>query len=115
MVDVGMREYRFDFKPPAGRGRVVFKARNTGRLDHELVLAILPEDVPPIRTQLKGNNRMLVATLAKIPPRAAGKAGVFAVDLTPGRYAMICFVTDADGRQHAQKGMGAEFRIASIA
>ncbi|HWC27076.1 MAG TPA: hypothetical protein VG474_10885, partial [Solirubrobacteraceae bacterium] len=51
---VDMEEYRFVFRAPAAPGRVVLRARNTGRQEHELVLLPLPEDFPPIAEQLKG-------------------------------------------------------------
>lgn len=110
-VDVVMREYRFDYTPPASAGRVVFNVRNGGRLHHDLVLVLLPEDVPPLAEQLRGSDRRVVATIASVPDRAPGQRATFATDLAPGRYGLICFVKDADGVQHAQKGMSSEFRV----
>jgi hypothetical protein len=46
--------------------------------------------------------------VADVPP---GGNGAVAVDLGPGRYALICFLTDDDGQSHALKGMATEFRI----
>lgn len=109
-VRVTMDEYRFGYQPPKTRGRLVFEARNVGRIDHQLVLTYLPPGVPPIDRQLRSENRRVVPTVANLPPRRPGGRGTFAVDLEPGRYALICFVRDPDG-QHAQKGMSSEFRI----
>lgn len=106
-----MSEYRFDLKPVSTPGRIVFDVRNTGRLEHELVLISVPDDVPPIDRQLRSEKRLVVPTVARLAPRGPGRRGTFAVDLEPGRYALVCFVKDAAGAQHAQKGMSAEFRI----
>ena len=111
VVDVAMAEYRFEYAPPARAGRVVFRARNLGQLEHELVLVYLPEDFPPVREQLESSKRRPVSNLGRSPVRPPGATGTFAVDLAAGRYALVCFVKDADGNQHAVKGMAAEFRI----
>jgi hypothetical protein len=110
-VRVGMDEYRFDLRSPAASGRIVFEARNTGTVDHELVLVGVPEDLPPIGEQLRSGKRVVVPTVARMAPHAPGTRGTFAVDLVPGRYALVCFVKDADGEQHDQKGMSTEFTI----
>ncbi len=106
-----MTEYRYRFVPPSEAGRIVFDVRNDGRLDHELVLIVLPEGVASIDEQLRSKKRRVVPTVAELAPRRPGQRGTFAVDLTPGRYAMVCFVQDPDGSQHATKGMNADFRI----
>ena len=43
--------------------------------------------------------------------KAAG-ANYFDVDLTPGNYALLCFIPDAkDGKAHIEHGMVKEFRV----
>lgn len=110
-VDVVMREYAFEFTPPRRAGRIVFRARNAGRADHELKLLVLPEDVPQIGEQLRSSGRRLVPSVATMLVRPPGRTGSFAVELTPGRYALVCFAADPDGVQHAHKGMASEFRL----
>ncbi|MGH9178247.1 MAG: hypothetical protein ACRD0N_06805 [Acidimicrobiales bacterium] len=110
-VQVGMTEYRFDLRAPGAAGRIVFEARNRGSVDHELVLVGVPENLPPIGEQLRSGERVVVPTVARMAPHGPGTRGTFAVDLEPGRYAVVCFVKDADGEQHDQKGMSAEFTI----
>ncbi len=112
-VVVEMREYAFDYKPPQAAGRVVFEVHNRGRLHHDFVLVPLPPDMPPVDEQLRGTTRRRLTLLANLPPRPPGSRTVFAVDLEPGRYALVCFVQDPDGQQHALKGMNAEFMIAA--
>lgn len=104
-----MREYRFEYGAIPG-GRVVFRIRNEGRVDHRLSLIPLPEELPPIRDQLRGGERQVVSTRAAIPETPPGRIGTFAVDLVPGRYAMVCFVVQGDV-SHALEGMATEFRI----
>ena len=111
IVSVAMTEYRYAYDPPSTAGRIVVDARNRGRLDHELVLVRLPDGVEDIDAQLRSGRRIVVPTIARMAPRPPGRRGTFAVDLDPGRYAFICFVPDADGGQHAQRGMSAQFEV----
>lgn len=112
VVDVGMNEYEFSFDAgDVGAGRVVFRARNLGRLDHELLLAELPEDLPPLAEQLQSDKRRPLSNVGRVSLRRPGTTGTFAADLAPGRYAMICFVRDPDGDLHAIKGMAREFSV----
>jgi hypothetical protein len=111
-VDAAMDEYRFSLDRSPPRGRVVFRAHNRGRLEHELVLVEVPPELErSVDEQLRSPERLAVATRAYIRPRPPGASGVFAVELGPGRYAFICFVEDADGEIHGVKGMNAEFRV----
>lgn len=116
VLQIDMNEYAFDYDQAGGdvlrSGRVVFRARNVGRLEHALRLVQLPEDMPgTIQQQLRSSERRAVTVVMDLLARPPGSEGFFAVDLAPGRYAMICFVEDADGRQHAVKGMSSEFWV----
>ena len=111
VVEVVMEEYRFVWTPPTRPGRVVLRVRNGGRLAHDLVLAELPDDLPPILEQLRGDTRRHVTPIANLPPRRPGSRTAIAVDLSAGRYAVICYIKDPDGLVHARKGMGTEFRL----
>lgn len=111
VLTVTLDEMSFGHSPNAPRGRVRMRMENVGRIDHRLVLAPLPEDFPPITQQLSGEERRPITPIAGIPDRAPGETGQFAVDLVPGRYALICFYVDPDGKSHADKGMASEFRV----
>ncbi|MDP9387484.1 MAG: cupredoxin domain-containing protein [Actinomycetota bacterium] len=111
VVTVAMSEYRFDFGS-IPEGRVVFEVVNEGQLAHRLSLIPLAEDFPPILEQLRGTERRVVDTLAAVATLAPGQRRSVAVDLAPGRYAFVCFVSDPDGSSHALKGHAAEFRVA---
>lgn len=106
-----MKEYAFVYTPPQRAGHIVFEARNDGRLAHDLALVQLPAGTPPIDEQLRSKKRRGVPTIALIPAHQPKTGATFAVELTPGRYAIICFLKDADGVQHDQKGMSSEFRV----
>ena len=111
-VGVRMDEYRFVLDGSVPAGRVILTARNVGKIEHELDLISIPEDFPlTIGEQVRGSVRQTFPTKAIIPPRPAGGRGEFAVDLVPGRYALVCFVKAADGESHAVKGMTAEVRV----
>ena len=111
-VDVGMREYGFDYASAFQSGRIVINVRNDGQVPHQLVLVSLPPELPPIDEQLRSGERTVVPTVVGLRERAPGGSGTFAVDLDPGRYAFICFLQDSDGVQHARKGMNSEFLVA---
>ncbi|MEJ7763985.1 MAG: hypothetical protein WKF86_00655 [Acidimicrobiales bacterium] len=90
---------------------MVFRVVNRGAQEHELTMVPLPDDVPPVAEQIGSGNPRLVTPLARVPPRQPGENGSFAVDLVPGRrYALVCYVRNAEGKPHASIGMSSEFR-----
>lgn len=106
-----MREMRFDHPEVLPGGRTVFQIKNAGKLDHRLILAPLPEDLPPLAEQVAGSQRRSIDSLAGIPDIPPGAGTSFAVDLSAGRYGLICFVIDTDGISHVARGMVSEFRV----
>lgn len=112
VLEVTMDDYRFEHSATVPAGRVIVEARNEGHVDHQLVMVALPDDfLTSIGDQLASSTRRAFPTLAHLPPRPPGKRGVFAVDVPPGRFAFICFVKDADGVQHADRGMSSDLRV----
>jgi hypothetical protein len=110
-VRLTMDEYRFGYDRSIPSGRVVFRARNVGRKDHSLTLLRLPPNVPPLNVQIRSKKRIALPPLAILKRRGPGKAGTFAVDLTPGRYGLICTVRDSNGEPNSLKGMNSEFHV----
>ena len=110
-VHVSITNQSFVFDPDIPAGRVVFDVVNDGTEDHSMNLVSLPEDFPPLVEQLRGTERRGTPAVARVPRLAPGERSTFAVDLKPGRYGMICFVTGPDGTSHATKGHAAEFRV----
>lgn len=111
VVDVTMTEYRFNVRSSAPTGRAVFRVSNAGRLDHNLTLERLPSDFPPINVQLHSAIRRGAPAVAIMPTLHAGGTATFAVDLVPGRYALLSSVKDDTGVPDALKGMNAEIRV----
>lgn len=110
-VRVSMSEYRFNHPAQLSAGRTVFRFTNRGRLPHQATLLSLPANFPPIREQLAGSVRRPVPTVALVYALEPENEGAFAVDLAPGRYALVCYVEESPGVQHADKGMSGEFRV----
>lgn len=111
VVDVTMRDYRFDYRKPLPAGQVVFRVANAGSVNHRFVLVPLPDDFPPIDVELRDEEQRRVTPLAGIRDIAPSGETTLAVDLSPGRYAFICFVLADDGKTHALKGMTSEVRV----
>ena len=107
-----MTEYRFDNPPVVSVGRVIFQVRNAGQVDHKLEMVRLPDDFQgSLDAQLHSANRIAVQGRVSLPAQKPGETSVFAVDLSPGRYGLVCFLPDPDGRTHADKGMSAELDV----
>jgi len=114
VIELRMREYRYEPTPAAGTipaGRVNFQFRNVGDQGHQPALLVLPDDVPPILEQLKGENRRNASMLAGNSGVSPGVTGALAVDLKANqRYAFVCLVKTNDGKDHSRLGMAWEFR-----
>ena len=110
--DVTVNEYRFDYRGRVPSGRVVFRTRNAGAIAHEVLLVAVPDDFHlSVSEQVKSPTPAAFPTKAIVPERGPQSTGEFAVDMTPGRYALVCFLRDPDGVYHARKGMTAEFTV----
>jgi len=116
-ADVTMKlvDYGFDLSKPLAAGKHVIRVQNVAEQSHEVVLARLapgktPQDLlnwifkpegPPPGEPMGGTAAM-----------AKGEWNDIVVDLTPGEYAMFCFVPDAkDGKEHVAHGMIRQFSV----
>jgi hypothetical protein len=107
-----MEEFAFSAPTELRSGRVVFHARNSGEIRHELILISIPPGVPSLEEQLRSEERRATTTLSVIPPQEPGGETIFALDLEPGRYGLLCFLrSGGDRTPHALRGMHAEFRV----
>lgn len=109
-VDITMREYTIDYQGPIRPGRVVFRANNEGDADHDLALVELPESVADVE-EFIASDPPGVAPVYTLATRAPGETGVFAVDLSEGRYALLGFGQDADGTPFYRMGMAADLVV----
>ncbi|MGQ0744967.1 MAG: hypothetical protein ACT4OS_11665 [Acidimicrobiales bacterium] len=112
-IDVAMEEFRYvSTRTDVPAGRVVFGLANAGQQFHQPLLAILPDDLPPILEQLRGTTRRSIGSLVNNPGLPPGVRSAIAVDLEPGqRYAFICVAKSPEAEQdHSRMGMVWEFR-----
>jgi uncharacterized cupredoxin-like copper-binding protein len=114
-VALSLTDYAFGFSAPLTAGTHVLRIRNNAAQTHELVLVKLADgksaqdfvawvekmDGPPPATPVGG-----------VTGIAPGGENQITVSLTPGRYAIVCFVADAaDGKPHVAHGMVQEVAV----
>lgn len=116
-VELTLKDYQFVFSKPLRPGRQVVQVTVAQGQPHEIVVMKLA----------KGKSAMDVAVWAEQmagPPPAtmsggtatiqAGATAQFALDLTPGDYALLCFEPDRkDGKPHVAHGMVQQVRVGS--
>ena len=106
-VRVDLDEFKVTAKPSSiDAGPVRFEQRNTGAVDHELVVirtGLSPEDLPldGVEVDLKAKGLELAARDEKI---AKGSTRTLRTTLTAGDYVLICNVPG-----HYQSGMRTRF------
>ena len=109
-------DYGFQFSQPLAAGRQTIRVKNTADQAHEVVIVKLqpgkkPSDVLAWMEKMEGPPPG--APIGGTTPMARGEENIITVDLTPGDYGLICFVSDAkDGKPHVAHGMLSQFTIA---
>lgn len=114
-ISVTLQDYSFTFSKPLSAGKHLIRLTNKAGQDHEMLLARLAPGKTP---------QDLLAWIAKpdgpppgepiggVSPMAPGHSIELPVDLTAGKYALICFVPDAkDGQPHFAHGMVREIDV----
>jgi hypothetical protein len=112
---IALADYAFTLTGTLSAGHHTVKVTNGGPQPHEIEI---------VRFAAGKGLKDLAAWVAKPegpPPAdaiggvtaiAKGGGGTFTVDLTPGSYAMLCFIPDAkDRKPHLEHGMVKEFAI----
>ena len=114
-VTVDLADYSFALSKPLTRGRHVIRVRNTAAQSHEMFVARLvpgktaQEAMAWLETQ-KGPPPLV--PLGGTVGLAHGVSNDIALDLTPGEYALFCFIPDAkDGKPHVAHGMVKNFTV----
>ena len=115
-VTITLNDYGFDLSTPLAAGNHVIMVKNAGPQPHELVLVKLEagKSVKDIEAWEKGGEKGAppVSALGGVAPMMADESGQFTVDLVPGDYALLCFVTDMhDGKPHLMHGMVKPFTV----
>lgn len=106
---ITLRDFDFDFSAPIPAGEHEIKVANAGPQEHEVVIMKLepgkkPQDV--IDWFFAGSKEPppghAVGGIAGLSPN---QEGVIRVNLTPGEYALYCFVEDPSKKMHTELGM----------
>lgn len=108
-------DYGFRSASPIRSTTHAVRVTNAGTQPHELVIARLAdgksaEDFARWAERMQGPppGRFL----GGVSPMAPGVSNDLALDLAPGRYALLCFVPDAkDGKPHVAHGMVREITV----
>ena len=114
-VSIALSDYKFIISTPLTAGRHVIEVSNSGPQPHELFVLKLAAG-----KTLDDFGKWMAKPVG--PPPGVAMGGIstgmpgakawFSVDLTPGDYALICFVPDAkDGKSHIEHGMVQPFKI----
>jgi uncharacterized cupredoxin-like copper-binding protein len=94
-------------------GNVAFNVSNVGGEEHEVFIAKVPEDLDIEQALQSEEQPEGVEDIGSIVGLLPGTEAtlLFQDDLTPGRYALLCFVSNAEGTPHAFLGMIGEFTV----
>lgn len=111
--DVKLMEYQFDFDEPVTAGRTSFVATNAGAQAHFMLLVRLADGVK-LEDALQSEDGKGIEGQWSSGIAAAGgdDEEALTVDLQPGTYGMVCFISDPDGTPHAMQGMARQFTVA---
>jgi len=111
-----LTNYQFTFSTPLTAGQHAIRIVNDGTQPHEAVMFRLEagkmgEDIAKwVETGMQGPPPG--APVTGITATAPGKENTLLLNLSPGSYALLCFVPDAkDGKPHAAHGMIYNFKI----
>jgi hypothetical protein len=118
-VNLTLDEFNFQYdKSAVSRGNFVFQVTNMGDQPHEVDLVSVAPNVD-LQQALNESSAESgppagIEDVAHGGPYAPGASGTLLIDepLAPGRYALLCFITDpATGLPHAMLGMTSEFTV----
>jgi hypothetical protein len=113
-VTVELSNYDFGLSHPLTAGSRLIRFENRASQDHEMLFVKLapgkraadfltwvqdPQGPPP------------VFAMGGVTPFAPGRTVVVRSDLSPGTYALYCFVNAKDGKSHIAHGMMKEIRV----
>ena len=116
-VHLVLKDYGFVFSKPLHVGKNVIHVMNEGPQEHETIFVKLAPgkhaaDFTKWATTGEMKGPPPASPVDGMAGLAKGRTGIFTANLTPGTYALLCFVPDAkDGKTHAEHGMSQEFEI----
>lgn len=115
-ITVRLADYGFELSTPLTVGKHTFRVETAPGQPHEFIIARLapgktPADLlawvdnmvgPPPAERIVGGTTAL----------GQGQVNIFEAEITPGNYALICFIPDVkDGKPHAAHGMMQQLTI----
>jgi plastocyanin len=109
-ITLTLRDYGFDLSKPITAGHHVIRVENAGPQDHEVVFfQLVPgKTAQDVVAFFEGGQKGSPPgkPIGGVTAMAVGLHTTITLDFSPGDYAMICFVPDAqDGKPHAAHGM----------
>lgn len=120
VVTIIARDFSFEAPDVLPSGIVSLTLRNEGQEDHQVQFLRLNEgvSVDQLLGALQGSPEAafaLVSVAGGVNVVAPGQSAQATVNLTPGNYVMVCFVTSANGVPHVAEGMWRPFQVAAEA
>ena len=119
-VDLKLQEFAFVFEAAETTGGTfAFQVENVGQQARQIVIEQVPagldleQAAQAFVTGVEPEGTEEVGFLAALPPGAKHTV-VFTEALSPGRYALLCFLPDENdpaATPHALKGMVADFTV----
>ncbi|HMI57257.1 MAG TPA: hypothetical protein VK511_04370 [Gemmatimonadaceae bacterium] len=108
-IVMSLKDYSFTTSKPLTAGRHTIEIQNAGTQSHELVLARLApgKKASDLTAWVeKPNGPPPAEPIGGVPAIEKGTSAYMTTDLTPGDYALVCFLPDAkDGKTHYLHGM----------
>ena len=99
-VSVGLADFAFDAPETLAAGETAIEVTNNGTQEHEMAVfsldeGITTEDVVAILTgEVEPQGPPPFAFTGQVAIMPPGQSGITTIDLKPGPYALLCFVTD---------------------
>ena len=89
LVKVQLKEFKVLPSPlTAKRWYVSFSVKNTGKIDHELV--VLKTNVPPAKLPVKGGKAVETGRVGRVGPLKPGASKSLTLNMKPGKYVLLC-------------------------
>jgi len=110
-----LSDYAFELSTPLTAGTHTLRVQTVGPQLHELNI----EQLAPGKALADAQRWMTRGMKGQPPTRpvggfegpSVGTVGWFTVTLAPGKYLLICYVPDADGKPHFMRGMVQEITV----
>jgi hypothetical protein len=120
-VTMTLADYSFTLSKPLTAGSHTIAVTTSPGQPHEVeiikfapgkTMADFSKDMQLMMSGKPLPGPLSASAIGGVAPGVAGTTQYFTVDLTPGNYALLCFLPDAkDGKMHLEHGMVQQFTI----